>query len=63
MKVHLHEIALRIFEFCIAHKITLRSEWIPRSQNEQAAYLSRIIDYDDWEVESRVFREIEQEIG
>ena len=29
---------------------------MPRSSNEQADYLSRIVDIDDWFVSARIFR-------
>ena len=30
-------------------------EWIPRTQNDRADYLSKIVDYDDWTVKDRYF--------
>lgn len=63
MKPYLHEIAIKIFEFCLSHKISLRTEWIPRGENERADQLSRISDFDDWRVNDWFFREIEKEVG
>ena len=40
--------ALSIFNICCSHGISIEMEWIPRSQNEQADFLSRIFDSDDW---------------
>ena len=37
--------AKRIFEICVHHGISIESEWVPR--NEQADYLSCIVDLDD----------------
>ena len=47
-KQHLQEGALSIFEQCFQHDIKLEMEWIPRSANEIADYISRIQDFDDW---------------
>ena len=46
----------RIFEICVHHGISIESEWVPRSSNEQADYLSRIVDFDDWSVSPHIFR-------
>ena len=40
--------AKRIFEVCFHHGIPIEPEWVPRSSNEQADYLSRLVDFDDW---------------
>ena len=32
----------------VQSQIRIEPEWIPRELNEQADYLSRIVDYDDW---------------
>ena len=48
MKKNLQEIAIKIFEICLEYKIRLEIEWIPREMNDQADYLSRIVDFDDW---------------
>ena len=39
--------AKRIFEVCVHHGISIEPEWVPRSSNEQADYLSRVVDFDD----------------
>lgn len=41
--------------FCSNHGINLDIQWVPRSQNEKADYLSKIIDYDDWAVVPQIF--------
>ena len=46
----------RIFEICVHHGISIEPEWVPRSSNEQADYLSRIVDFDDWSVSPHIFR-------
>ena len=48
MKSDLQDIAISIFKVCMKNSITLELEWVPRSENETADYLSRIVDYDDW---------------
>jgi hypothetical protein len=30
-------------------------QWIPRSENEKADYISRLIDHEDWEVSGKIF--------
>ena len=47
--------ALAIFEICFSHNIKLEVEWIPRSLNEHADFISRIIDFDDWSVDLSIF--------
>jgi len=40
---------------CLLSCITLEVEWIPRSANDRADFLSRIVDYDDWRVKRDYF--------
>ena len=46
-KEHLQSEALSIFNICCSHGISIEMEWIPRSQNDQADFLSRSFDSDD----------------
>ena len=46
-KPELQSEALGIFSMCVQNKIRIEPSWIPREQNEQANYLSGIVDYDD----------------
>ena len=46
-KDHLQCEALSIFNIYCNHGILVEMEWIPRSQNDQADFLSRIYDADD----------------
>ena len=55
----LQAVALRIFSLTVQSQIRLEPEWIPRELNERADYLSRIIDYDDWQLNPSVFSELE----
>lgn len=56
MKKSLHDIAINIFSNCIQNQISLEVEWIPRSENEVADYLSKMYDYDDWSISDTVFQ-------
>ena len=47
-KSHLQREALSIFQICCSHSISIEMEWIPRDLNDQADFLSRIYDADDW---------------
>lgn len=55
MKIELQRIALDIFSFCVRHNISLEVEWVPRTQNERADFISRIVDHDDWSIADSVF--------
>ena len=50
-------LALRIFSMCLLNNMRLEVEWIPRSANDRADFLSRVIDYayDDWQVKKEFF--------
>ena len=56
MKEHLHILALDIFQTAKDNNIDIEVEWIPRTQNERADYLSKIVDYDDWTVKIVIFK-------
>ena len=45
MKLDLHRLAVKIFQFCAEHSIRLEVQWIPRTENEKADYISRLIDF------------------
>ena len=55
MTDNLQTSALSIFQICIANDIHLSVDWIPRYLNEAADELSKMADYDDWGVASRIF--------
>ena len=42
MRVHLHELAMKLFYITRQYRIRLNISWIPRSENERADYFSRI---------------------
>ena len=58
-KGHLQSEALSIFNICCNHGISIEMEWIPRSQNDRADYLSRIYDADDWGLSPLSFHRID----
>ena len=55
MKTELQSIALCIFQNCMQNNISIDLEWVPRTDNDKADYISRIIDYDDWGVVDELF--------
>ena len=55
IKLELQDIALCIFKNCVQHNIFIDVEWVPRTNNDKAHYISRIIDYDHWGVVYEIF--------
>ena len=55
--------AFAIFSFSLANKIRIEPEWIPRDENQQADYLSRIVDYDDWQIHPEIFAQLDSDWG
>ena len=49
-------LALSIFNTCKQNNVDLNTVWIPREQNAQADFLSRIIDVDDWQTTTEFFK-------
>ena len=62
-KQHLQSIALSIFEFCFQQGIRLDMEWIPRTLNDKADYISHIQDFDDWKISPQIFSWIDSMWG
>lgn len=58
-KGHLQSEALSIFNICCSRGISIEMEWIPRSQNDKADFLSRIYDSDDWGLSWNTFQNID----
>ena len=52
-KEHLQVIALSTFESCLWQSIRLDMEWIPRSLNDKADYVSQTQGFDDWSINSQ----------
>ena len=59
MKSNLQEIALDIFTLCLKNNVSLSVEWIPRTENDRADHISRIIDHDDWGISQNLFEYID----
>ena len=59
-KPDLQSEALAIFSMTIKHQIRIEPEWITRTLNQQANWLSRIVDYDDWAIHPDHFRMINE---
>ena len=55
IKLELQDIALCIFKNYVQHNISTDVEWVPRTNNDKADYISRIIDYGDWSVVYELF--------
>ena len=55
MKVDFHRIAQSIFSICIRSGIHLEVQWIPRSLNQQADFISRLTDTNDWQITKEFF--------
>jgi hypothetical protein len=55
MKLQLQDIALCIFKNYVQHNISTDVEWVPRTNNDKADYISCIIDYGDWSVVYELF--------
>ena len=60
MKLDLHGLAIKIFQFCVEHSIRLEVQWIPRTENEKADYISRLVDFDDWQITHDLFLSLEE---
>ena len=54
--MHLQQIAVDIFSFCMTNSVSFQAQWIPRGDNELANYLSRIVDPDDWMLHPHLFK-------
>ena len=62
-KPHLQALAIDIFQLCLAKRIVLDAQWIPRSVNERDDLLSRFVDKDDWSLNPVVFQDIDVKWG
>lgn len=63
MKEKLQIIAMSIFSVCIQKGISFNIQWIPRIQNTQADYISRIVDHEDFGYFCRIFQLYERHLG
>ena len=51
------------FSLSREYEVVIDIEWIPRTENEAADYLSKIVDFDDWSVEESYFRAVDSVWG
>ena len=63
MNTELQDLAFSVFKISIRHSITLEMEWSPRSLNDRADYLSRIVDKDDWGLSLETFFQLQNTFG
>ena len=54
---------MEIFLLYKEHDVSIDIEWIPRSENEVADYLSKIVDLDDWLFKDSYFRAVDSTWG
>ena len=54
-KPHLQHEILQIFNICYPRSIGIDIEWIPRTENEQSDYLSKMYDDNDWGISDTLF--------
>ena len=57
-KPYLANLAVAIYQVAKKHSINLNLIWIPRDQNEEADFWSRVRDFDDWGVSPQWFQKI-----
>ena len=55
MVKELQDTALNIFLVTYQRRIRLNISWLPRDQNSQADFLSKIVDFDDYSLHDEVF--------
>ena len=55
MKPDLHTLALDIYKIAISNKVLLEPVWIPRTLNEKADHMSKIVDFDVWTTKNEFF--------
>ena len=54
---------VNVFNLMLKYQIRIEPSWIPREQNEYADYLSRIVDYDDWQLNPMIFSSLDSMFG
>ena len=59
MRYDLQCFALRIFQICLAYKISFDIQWVPRNDVAKADFISRFIDVDDWQISRSLFLQLE----
>ena len=46
-------------KICYEHSIHLDIEWVPRDCNTRADFISKLVDFDDWQVTEDVFKDLD----
>ena len=54
-KQHLQAVTMDIFKLYIENNINLFPEWVPRSENESADWISKDLDKDDYILNPNIF--------
>lgn len=62
-KTDIQSIALDLSEVCDNENIEIHPVWIPREGNQQADYLSRCLDSDDWEINNAIYQKLNSVFG
>ena len=52
--------ALAVVSMSIANRIRIEPERVLRSKNQQAEYMSQLVDYDDGQIHPSIFAQLEQ---
>ena len=63
MKLDLHRMARKFFDSCVQLGIYLDIQWISRTLDQQADYISRLIDVDDWQTTNDLFSSLNERLG
>ena len=60
MRYDLQSFALRIFQICLAYKISLDIQWVPLNGVAKANCISHFIDVDNWQISCSLFLQLEK---
>ena len=59
-KPDLQLLALQAFHICLQFRISLDPKWIPRDLNSGAELISRLIEFDDYELNDIIFQGLDE---
>jgi len=59
----LQQVATAIFDISIAYQVKIEPEWISMEVNQQANFISGIIDYDNWSLHPELFQALDKKWG
>ena len=60
MAKELQDLTLSVFLFTAQRQIQLDLIWLPRLQNAQADFFSKVIDFDDYSMHDDLFKQLEE---